>query len=532
MADAVVIGSGPNGLVAANMLADAGWEVLVLEAHDRPGGAVQSGELVEPGFVSDLFSAFYPLAGASPFIAGMELERFGLRWRRSDVVVAHPTLDGSCALVSLDPAETTASMEAFAPGDGAAWEELYGQWERVGRDVLRLLFDPFPPVRALGRLARKLSYDEGLRFARMALMGVRRLGEERFSGAGGPRLLASNALHADLSPEAAPSAIYGWVLCSLAQQVGFPAPEGGAGGLSQALARRLESLGGRVVCGARATAIEVRDGRARAVLHGAGERADARRAVLADTGAPQLYLELLAGERLPARLLEDLRRFQYDNSTVKVDWTLDGPIPWTAEGARRAGTVHVAEGVDGLTQQAAELACRLIPERPYLVMGQYAHFDPTRAPEGRETAWAYTRVPQAARGDAGGELTGRWDEDETARFTERIEDEIEALAPGFRSLIRRRHVFVPRTMEQVNGNLVGGAINGGTSQLHQQLVFRPTPTLAVPDTPVEGLFLASASAHPGGGVHGACGANAAKAALAANSRRPRPMARLSRALQS
>ena len=530
-ADAVVIGAGSNGLVAANLLADRGWEVVVVEENEQPGGSVRSGEITQPGFVHDLFSSFYPLAAASPFLRGLELEHFGLRWRRSDVAVAHPTRDGTCPIIATDLAETAASLDAFAPGDGDAWRDLYGLWERAGSAVLGLLFEQFPPLRAAGRLGRRLGYDGAARFARMGLMGVRRLGEETFAGQGGPRLLAGNAVHADLPPETPPSAIYGWVLCALAQQVGFPVPEGGAGQLTAALVARLESLGGRVLCGQRATAITVGGGRARGVVRGGREPVEAARAVLADVGAPQLYGELLDPALVPGRLREDLRHFQYDSSTVKVDWALDGPIPWSAPDARRAGTVHVAEGVDALTGSSADLSRGRIPAEPYLVMGQYGHFDPTRSPAGKETAWAYTHVPQRVRGDAGGELTGRWDDDEAAVFAERIEEQVEALAPGFRDLIRGRHVFVPPTMERENRNLVGGAINGGTSQLHQQLVFRPTPSLARPETPVDGLFLASASAHPGGGVHGACGAHAALAAVAAQRRAPRPMAALSRALQ-
>lgn len=517
--DAVVIGSGPNGLVAANLLADEGWEVLVVEEHEEPGGAVRSAELVEPGFHNDVFSAFYPLAAVSPFLRRLELERHGLVWRQADVPVAHPTRDGTCAFISRDLEETVANVESFAPGDGDAYRELYELWQRVGAGLIGLLFDPFPPVRPVLRLVRALGYEEGMRFLRFMLMSTRRHGEETFAGAGGRRLLAANALHADLSPEAPPSAVYGMVLVGLAQQVGFPVPEGGASGLTRALVRRLESRGGEVRCGTRATRIETSAGRARAVVCG-DERHEARRAILADVGAPQLYLELL-GE-VPQRLRRDLRRFQYDNSTVKLDWALDGPIPWTAEAARRAGTIHVAEGVDALTKHSAALACRELPETPWLVMGQYSHFDPTRAPDGREAAWAYTHVAQDG-----------WDDADTDRFVERMEDEVEALAPGFRDLIRGRHVHVPRTMEATNRNLVGGAINGGTAQLHQQLVFRPTPSLARPETFVEGLFLASASAHPGGGVHGAPGAHAVHAALRANrvGGNRLPMARLSRALQ-
>ncbi len=515
MSDAVVIGSGPNGLVGANLLADAGWEVTVLEEEPSPGGAVRSAELIEPGFVNDLFSAFYPFAAASPHIAGLELERWGLRWAVSRGVVAHPTRDGSCPLLSMDLDETAASLDEFAAGDGDAWRALFELWLRIGPDALSAFFAPFPPVRPVARLVRKLGPRELARLARFTLLPMRRLGEEHFSGAGGPRLLAGNALHADVAPEAPPSGVYGWILCSLGQQFGYPVPEGGAGELTAALARRLVARGGRLVCERRATRIEIAGGRARAVVTEEGERFPVGRAVLADVGAPQLYLELVGREALPARLVEDLSRFQYDNSTVKVDWTLGGPIPWAAPDARRAGTVHVAEGMDALTRHAAEMACKLIPERPYLVMGQYAHFEPKRSPSGTGTAWAYTHVPQEIRGDARGELTGRWDERETAAFADRVEEEVEALAPGFRSLIRGRHVLTPPGLEAADRNLVRGAVNGGTAQLHQQAVWRPVANLGRPETPIEGLFLASASAHPGGGVHGGPGANAAAAALAA-----------------
>ncbi len=527
-ADAVVIGAGHNGLVAANMLADHGWQVTVLEEADEPGGAVRSAELIEPGFVNDLCSGFYPFALASPHIQRLELESWGLRWIAGAVPVAHPLGDGRCALISLDPEATAASLEAFAPGDGDGWRRLYELWERTRGAALGGFFSPFPPVRAGIRLLRALGPAELVRFARFALLPVRRMGEETFGGEGGPLLLAGNALHADVSPEEPLSGMFGWVLCALAQQHGFPVVQGGAGHMTAALVRRLESLGGRVLCGGGATKVECRGGRATAV-HTAGERFGARRAVIADVGPPQLYRELLAGEPLPMPLLADLEHFEYDSATVKVDWTLDGPIPWAAEAARAAGTVHVARSLDALTGYSAELACGRVPAIPYLVMGQYAALDPSRAPAGKETAWAYTHVPQRIRG---GEVSGRWDERETARFADRIEEEVERLAPGFRSLVRGRHVFTPPSFEHENRNLVGGAVNGGTARLYQQLVFRPTPGLARPETPVAGLFLGSASAHPGGGVHGGPGASAALAALKASMKlRPRLPGRAAVALQ-
>ena len=265
MPDVVVIGAGHNGLVAANLLADHGWEVTVLEEAEQPGGAVRSGELIEPGYTNDLFSSFYPFALASPHIRALELEAWGLRWLTSRVAVAHPGRDGRCPLVSLDIDETAASLEDFAAGDGDAWRGLYARWEQVRTGALGAFFSPFPPVRAMLRLLRELGPEELVRFARFALLPVRRMGEETFAGEGGTRLLAGNALHADVSPEAPPSGMFGWVLCALAQQHGFPVAQGGAGNLTAALVRRLAHRGGSVLCGHRVERIECREGRARAV---------------------------------------------------------------------------------------------------------------------------------------------------------------------------------------------------------------------------------------------------------------------------
>ncbi len=515
MADAVVIGAGPNGLVAANVLADAGWEVVVLEAEPEPGGAVRSGELTLPGFTHDRFSGFYPLAAASPHFRRLELERYGLRWRRAPVVVADPDPDGSAALLSSDLAETCASLDAFAPGDGAAWRDLSAWWGRVGPAFLRALLAPFPPLRGGARLAATLGSPRALLdFGRFGVLPARRFAEERFRGAGAARLIAGSAMHADVGPETPGGALYGMVLIGLGEQVGWPVPEGGAGRLTAALVARLEAAGGRVVCGERVARIIVRGGRAVAVRCADGREVDARRAVLADVGAPQLYRSLLERDAVPGRVLGALERFQYDPGTVKVDWALDGPIPWAAPGVARAGTVHVTGGVDALTLHAAQLARGEIPAEPFLLAGQYAHFDPTRQPAGKETAWAYTHVPQHVRGDAGGAgLTGRWDRGELERMADRIEAGIERVAPGFRGRVLARHLAGPRELEAADANLVGGALGGGTAQLHQQLVLRPIPGLGRSETPVRGLFLASASAHPGAGVHGACGANAARAAL-------------------
>ncbi|HKG37522.1 MAG TPA: NAD(P)/FAD-dependent oxidoreductase [Conexibacter sp.] len=515
-ADAVVIGAGPNGLVAANVLADRGWRVLVLEEQDRPGGAVKSGELTEPGFTSDLFSAFYPLAAVSPALRALRLEEHGLRWRRAPYAVAHPQPDGRCAVLSTDVEETAASLERFATGDGEHWRSFYASWERAGPAFMDALLRPFPPLRGGARLAAALGPRGLLEFTRFALLPVRRLAEESFDGDGGGWLLAGNALHADLTPDSAGGGLFGWVLCGLGQQHGFPVPEGGAGRLTDALVARLRAHGGRVECGVSVEQGIVRGGRAVGVRLRDGSQVSAPRGVLASTVAPTLFHRLIGDQHLPRDFVRDLGHFQLDNGTVKVDWSLDGPIPWLAAEARRAGTLHIADGMDDLTRTSAQLSRRLVPDRPFLVMGQYATTDPTRQPAGRETAWAYTHVPQQVRGDAGSDgLTGEWDAREVELFVARMEAEIERRAPGFGALIRRRHVFTPAKLEAANANLLGGALNAGTAQIHQQVVFRPVPGLARPQTPLRGLWLAGASAHPGGGVHGAAGANAARAALMA-----------------
>ncbi len=261
MPDAVVIGAGPNGLVAANVLADAGWSVVVLEAQSEPGGAVRTAELTLPGFHHDVFSAFYPLAVASPVLQSMGLEHHGLRWCRAPVTLAHPTSDGRCVYVADEVGETAASIDSYHPGDGDGWRRLYGRWEEVDEPLLGALLSSFPPLRHGLRLARTLGPAGLLRLARLATLPVRTLAEEEFAGAGGGLLLAGNALHGDFSPESTLGGFFGWLLACLAQQNGFPVPEGGGGQLADALVRRLQSRGGTVECDAPVTSIEVRHGR-------------------------------------------------------------------------------------------------------------------------------------------------------------------------------------------------------------------------------------------------------------------------------
>ncbi|MEV7558823.1 NAD(P)/FAD-dependent oxidoreductase [Streptomyces sp. NPDC089795] len=517
MPDAVVIGAGPNGLVAANLLLDAGWSVEVLEAQEEPGGAVRSDRGVHPDYVSDVFSAFYPLAAASPVLARLDLAAEGLRWSHAPSVLAHPLLDGRCAVLERRVQDTCVGLAGFAAADAEAWENLYRTWSRVGPDLVRSLFTPVPPIRSGLRLAAKLRTAGGLRLARKLALPVRRLGEEEFAGEGGRLLLAGNALHADLAPEAAGSGGFGWLMSMLGQSHGFPVPVGGSGALTAALVSRLRRRGGVLRCGERVVSVVVRGGRAAGVRTASGETVGARRAVLADTSAPTLYRDLVGEEHLPSRLLRDLERFQWDFATFKVDWALTGPVPWTAPQATAAGTVHLADGLDGLTRFAAQIAMGQVPDEPFALFGQMTTADPTRSPVGTESAWAYTHLPQHITSDAGPDrITGRWDTREQEAMADRIEGQVERFAPGFRRLIGARRILAPTTLQAMDENLHNGAINNGTTALHQQAVFRPTPGTGRPETPVKGLYLASAAAHPGGGVHGAPGANAARAALRAH----------------
>jgi phytoene dehydrogenase-like protein len=412
MHDAVVIGAGHNGLVAANVLADAGWSVLVVEAEDEPGGSVRSGELIEPGFVNDRFSAFYPLAAASPVFRSLGVR---IPFRHGPLVLVHPALDGSAAVLSRTLDETTM---------GASWPDVIETWDRVEPALLRAMVTPFPQVRS----ALMLALEPGaLQLLRLRHSGL------------ADRLLTGNALHTDVPPRTVLGRGFGLLLTALGQRYGFPCVEGGSGGITELLVAR---------------------GRARGVDLRLGERIDrlptARRAVLAAVDVWEL-----------ARISGRSVRVERDPATVKLDWTLDGPIPWTSEPARRAPVVHLGG------------------ERDFVLFGQYSMADPTRSPAGKETAWAYSHVLSAGE----------------------IEAQVERHAPGFGALVRGRLVEA----------LPAGRVNLGTARWRNELFLRPF--WGRPATGIPNVFLASGSAHPGGAVHGGAGWIAAQAALRSVSRR-------------
>lgn len=520
--DAVVIGAGHHGLVAAAMLADAGWDVTVLEAQPEPGGAVRSATLT-PGFVTDLFSSFYPMAAVSPALGDLHLEDHGLRWSHAPAVVGHPRsgTDDDAPVIHHDVEHTAADLDRRRPGDGANWKRVFELWLTVKTPLLQALFTPFPPVRPLAGLLRRLGTAEALRVAQLLLMPATVLGEQLFDGPDPRLLLAGNAMHADVPLDAPGSGLLGFLLAMLAQDGGWPVPVGGSGELTNALQRRATAAGAVIRCGEQVSAIEVRDGRAVGVRTAGGDRVPARRAVIADTSAPELFGRLLPADAVAPPLRRQVDDFVWDAPLVKVNYALDRPIPWRSASLADTGTVHLgADGV-GLIRWMADINTGQLPDHPFLLLGQMTTADPTRSPVGTESAWAYTHLPRGIGDDAAA--------DRLAAAMDRV---IEEHAPGFGASVRHRTVQRPSDLQAADANLHHGALNGGSAQLFQQLVFRPFPGFGRAETPVERLYLGSAATHPGGSVHGACGRNAALAALANDTRRGWLRRRLTRRLSA
>ena len=494
----MVIGSGPNGLAAAITLARAGRAVTVLEAADRPGGAVATEQLTLPGFWHDTFSAVYPAGAASPVFAPLPLAEHGLRWIHPEVCCAHPLPEGGGAALYRDLERTVASLDALSAGDGERWRTFAAPLLGAFAALRATMLSGFPPVAGAARLTRRLGVPGALELARVTLMPAEALARELFRAPGARAWLYGSALHTDAPLDAAGSAIGAAYLNLLGHGSGWPSPEGGAARLTSALIGYLESLGGIVRTGAAVTAVSTRAGRVAGVrLHG-GEGVDAG-IVIADV-MPRALLRLTGGD-LPPRYARALTRYRHGPATLKVDWALDGPIPWTDIAARGAGTVHVGGGEDEVIA-ASRAAAAGLPDRPFLLMGQQTIADPSRAPTDKHTAWAYTRGPAAIDWAAA-----------TPAHVERMEAQIERFAPGFRELILARHVMGPADLQARNDNLVAGDVGGG-SYAADQLIFRPLPALIPYRTPVRGLYLGSAATFPGGGVHGVCGRAAARAALA------------------
>lgn len=464
--DAIIVGAGPNGLAAAITLARAGGRVLLLEAKATVGGGTRTAELTLPGFRHDICSAIHPLGMGSPFFQSLPLASFGLEWIQPDLPLAHPLDDGSAVVLQPSLAATAAALAR----DEAAWRILFGPVVENWGKLAPMLLGPLPfPRHPLALI------QLGLRAIWPAAPLARLLFREERAKA----LFAGMAAHALLPLEAPLTAAFGLMLGTLGQVVGWPLPKGGSQQIAETMAAYLRTLGGEIV-----------------VDHPVRSLAElpAARAILLDVTPRQLLQ--LAGDRLPAAYRRQLERYRYGMGVFKLDYALAGPVPWRAPEARRAGTLHLGGTLAEIAASERAIGQGQHPERPYVLVAQQSLFDPTRAPTGQQTLWAYCHVPHGS----------------TVDMTARIEAQIERFAPGFRELILARHVTHPQALEHYNANYIGGDINGGV-QDWRQFWTRPTPQINPYATPVKGLYLCSSSTPPGGGVHGMCGYHAAQAVL-------------------
>ena len=491
----IVIGSGPNGLVAANVLARRGFRVLVLEANPRrAGGGLGSEALTLPGFVHDVGGGFFPFGTSSPAFRELDLVGAGVEWRHTRYESCHPALDGSSACIARGEAIDTAPFGSARDAD--AFRAIARFHAGIESRLIPLLLGPFP---SLGPLVR-LGFGNLLKIAGMFARSARGLASRLFETEAARRVIPGLGLHVDVGPDDRFGAGLAYMLAVTATTGGYGVPRGGAQSLTDAIVARLAERGGEVRLGARVTRVIVRGGRAVAVQLDDGTEIAARRAILANTSPAKLLLSMVDEREVPGWVRAFMRRFPQGWGTFKVDWALSGPVPWQVEAARESAVVHAGESVDDLARFTREVRSGKLPERPYLVVGQQTLADPTRAPAGKHTLYCYSHVPA--------QVDGGW---ATAReaFADRVEARIEELAPGFRATILGRHILSPPDLEAMNANLAGGDLGGGSNAWHRQLLFRPLFPYFRYRMPVEGLYLCSSYAHPGAGVHGMCGANAA-----------------------
>ncbi|HEV2874096.1 MAG TPA: NAD(P)/FAD-dependent oxidoreductase [Thermoleophilaceae bacterium] len=484
MPEASVVGSGPNGLAAAIVLARSGRRVLVLEGEETVGGGCRSAELTLPGFVHDTCSTVHSLALASPFLSELPLERHGLELAHPEAPLAHPLDDGTAVMLERPrsgalgegPAVRARSVDLTARGlgrDERAYRSLFGPLVRDSDALFRQLLGPLRPPR------------HPLAMARFGLSGIRSargLVRSRFETERARALLAGCCAHSMLSLRTPASAAFGIVLAMTAHAVGWPVARGGSQRLTEALVAELRSAGGDVQTGRRVESLDE--------LRGSSP-------VLLDVTPRQLLR--IAGGRLPDGYKRRLSRYRYGPGIFKLDWALDGPIPWRAAEAARAGTVHLGGTLDEIVASEEAAVHGRHHERPFVLLVQPTQFDPTRAPEGKHAGWAYCHVPSGSTRD----------------MTDAIEAQVERFAPGFRDLIAARSAMGSAEVERRNANYVGGDINGGAQDL-RQLFTRPVARPVPYSTPLPGLFICSSSTPPGGGVHGMCGYFAARAALRAS----------------
>ena len=464
-ADAIVVGSGPNGLAAAIRMAQAGWSVVVLEGAETAGGGVRSAALTQPGFIHDVCSSVYPLGVGSPFFRALPLEQHGLKWAFPQAALAHPLDDGSAAVLHPSVKETGETLGTDAKNYQKLMEPFVARWRELLDDILAPLRFPRHAV-----LFAK--------FGRQAIRSAAGFANARFKTESARGLFAGLAAHSILPLEFLSTAGVGLMLGILGHAVGWPFALGGAQQFTNTLISCLQSLGGKVITG---SAVESLD------------QLPPARAVLLDVTPRQLLK--IADQQLPASYRHKLESYRYGMGCFKLDWALHQPIPWRAQECRIAGTVHLGGSLKEISESERSIWAGKTSNRPYVLLSQPSLFDPSRAPQGKHTAWAYCHVPNGYGGD----------------MTSIIEGQIERFAPGFRDCIAARSVLAPSDLERRNPNIVGGDIAGGASDL-RQLFLRPTTSLY--KVPIKGVYLCSSSTPPGAGVHGMCGYFAAELALA------------------
>ncbi len=464
--DAVVVGAGPNGLAAAIVVAQSGLNVIVLEAADTPGGGMRTKELTLPNFQHDVCSALHPLAVSSPFLRTLPLEEHGLEWIHPKYAVSHPLDGGSAAVLERDVDETAERLGEDADAYRRLTAPLVRDWHKIANGVMGPLRLPRNPI-AVGRF--------GIR----ALRSARGLADGWLRTMEGRALFAGIAAHSVTPLEFRGSAAAGLVLQIAGHSTGWPMPRGGAQSITDAMVSYLRSMGGEVITGVN---VESLDDLPRA------------RVVLLDVGALQFVQ--MAGSKLHSRYKMRLGAYRYGPGVFKMDWALDAPIPWSAPECAFAGTVHLGGTLEEIAAYEAAVWRGEHPEKPFVLVAQPSMFDDTRAPKGKHVAWAYCHVPNGSDVD----------------MTERIEAQMERFAPGFKERVLDRRVMPPSALEAYNPNYVGGDIGGGANTL-RQLFARPVSVFAPYKTPVDGVYLCSASTPPGAGVHGMCGYWAARAAL-------------------
>lgn len=464
--DAVVVGSGPNGLAAAITLAADGRSVLVLEGADTPGGGARSAELTLPGFVHDICSAIHPLAAASPFFRQQRLEKYGLHWIQPEIAVAHPFDDGTAAVLHRSIEESIVSLAGDAASYRGLVEPFVEVWEEIVHEFLGPLRLPKHPLTMI-------------RFASKALRSTAGLARSTFNGGRAQALFTGLSAHSMLDLTQAGTAGFGLMLAIMAHAVGWPLAQGGSQNIVRAMVNRLSQLG-----------VGVRTG----IFIESMQQLPAARAYLFDTSPGAL--SRIAEDHLPAHYRQKLERYRYGPGVFKIDWALEQAIPWQAAACRRAGTVHIGGSMEEIID-AERLVCRgQHPEKPFVILAQQSLFDRTRTPGENQAAWAYCHVPNGSRVDMSRQIT----------------EQIERFAPGFSSLILAESKRTASDLQSYNPNYVSGDINGGLQDL-RQLYTRPLARLVPYGTPSRNIYLCSSSTPPGGGVHGLCGYFAAKAAL-------------------